>query len=191
MNEFKDIRTLIVDPAGHSKNLLRSLLTTLNVSQAVAVANTDEALACLRQEHFSIVFCDELVGPLDPYGFLMALRRDLVTRDVTVPVVLVSAAAEFSKITAARDAGMNDVIAKPVSAGTIERKLRSLLLAPRSFVTVKGFVGPDRRAGGERRQFGMRPPPQGEDRRGKSAEVGSVFAIGPRLLAGEPKESDA
>ncbi|HMH64703.1 MAG TPA: hypothetical protein VK515_03910, partial [Rhizomicrobium sp.] len=88
MSEFKSIRTLIVDPTNHSKNFLRGLLTSLNVQHAVAVANTDEALACLRQECFSIVFCDDLVGPLDPFGFLKALRRDLATSDVTVPVVL-------------------------------------------------------------------------------------------------------
>jgi PleD family two-component response regulator len=188
MSEFKDIPTLIVDPAGHSKGLLRGLLTTLNVSHVVAVANTNEALLSLRQEHFSIVFCNELVGPLDPLDFLKALRRDLQTRDVTVPVVLVSAGADFSKMTAARDAGINDVIAKPVSAGAIERKLKSLLLAPRPFVTAKAFVGPDRRGSGERRNFGPRPT-AGEDRRGKSAEVGSIFAIAPRLHTEEPTKS--
>ena len=67
-------------------------------------------------------------------------------------------------MTAARDAGINDVIAKPVSAGAIERKLKSLLLAPRPFVTAKAFVGPDRRGSGERRNFGPRPT-AGEDRK--------------------------
>jgi CheY-like chemotaxis protein len=190
MSEFRDIRTLIVDPTGHSKALLRSLLTNLNVSHVATVANTDEALACLRQENFSIVFCDELSGPLNPFEFLKALRLDLTTRDVTVPVVLVSAAAELSTVALARDAGMNDVIAKPVSMGTIERKLRTLLLAPRSFVTTKGFVGPDRRGGGDRRQFGPRPG-GAEDRRGKSpaASAGaSIFTVAPRLNLDEPKE---
>ena len=63
------------------------------------------------------------------------LRRDHNTSDVTVPVVLVSAATDVGKITAARDSGMNDVISKPVSGETIERKLRSLLEAPKPFVT--------------------------------------------------------
>lgn len=188
MSEFRDIRTLIIDPSGHSKALLKSLLTTLEVARVVTVANTDEALLTLRREAFSIVFCDEMAGPLDPFVFLKTLRRDLATRDVTVPVVLVSAGADYSKIIAARDAGMNDVMAKPVSAETVERKLRSLLLAPRSFITAKAFVGPDRRhSGEERRQFGERRP-AGEDRRGKSAD-GSVFAVGPRLGPDEPRKS--
>jgi two-component system chemotaxis response regulator CheY len=190
ISEFKTIRTLIVDPTNHSKNFLRGLLTSLNVQHVVALANTDEALACLRQECFSIVFCDDLVGPLDPFGFLKALRRDLATSNVTVPVVLVSAGADFSKITAARDAGMNDVIAKPVSIGTIERKLRSLLLAPRPFVTAKSFVGPDRRGGGNGASSacGRRTAKTGAASR-MSRDRFSPFP--PRLRSDETKEHDA
>ena len=188
MSEFRDIRTLIIDPTGHSKLLLRSLLINLGVIGVAATADTDEALQILRKEVFSIVFCDELAGPLEPFAFLKALRRDLTTRDVTIPVVLVSAGADGSKIVAARDAGMNDVIAKPVSVGTIERKLRSLLLAPRPFITAKEFVGPDRRSSrDDRRQFGERRPAS-EDRRGASAR-GVVFEVAPRLNPNEPIKS--
>src|SRR6185312_10481349 len=117
-----------------------------------------------------------------PFAFLKALRRDLETRDVTVPVVLISSGADYSKVTAARDAGMNDVIVKPVSMETIERKLLSLILAPKAFVTAKAFVGPDRRGSGDRRQFGERPAMT--ERRG-SRPAGSVFAIAPRLNPGD------
>jgi two-component system chemotaxis response regulator CheY len=188
MSDFKDIRSLIVDPAGHSKTLLRRLLVNLGASQVFAVSSTEEALLTLRKDSFNIVFCDELVGPLDPFAFMKALRRDLETRDVTVPVVLVSAGADIAKIKAARDAGMNDVIVKPVSAMTIERKLQSLIHAPRPFVTAKAFVGPDRRGSGERRQFGERHP-ESEDRRGRSSREGSVFVVGPRSGPDKPAQS--
>ncbi|MGH7226313.1 MAG: hypothetical protein ACRELF_24115, partial [Gemmataceae bacterium] len=99
--------------------------------------------------------------------------RDLQTTDVTVPVVLISAGTEASRIMAARDAGMNDVIAKPVSALTIERKLRALLAAPEPFVTAKTFVGPDRRHNqAARRQFGERPSEQ--DRRARKPRFAPV-----------------
>jgi PleD family two-component response regulator len=127
MGVYENIRTLVVDQSGHSKTLLRSLLTNLGAFGVEAVSGTDEALAILRTDAFSIVFCDELAGPLDPFAFLRALRTDLATRDVTVPVVLISAGADISKIKAARDCGINDVIVKPVSIGTIDRKLKSLL----------------------------------------------------------------
>ena len=85
------------------------------------------------------------------------LRRDLHANDVAVPVVLVCAKIDAAKVTAARDAGMNDVISKPVNLPAIERQLRTAL-APRPFVANKNFVGPDRRHQREdRRNFGERP----------------------------------
>ena len=183
MSEFKDIKPLIIDPDGHSKALLRKLLTAFGVSRIMSTNATDEALIMLRRETFSIVFLDEMAGPLKPVHFLKMLRRDLNTNDFTVPVVLVSAGADTAKITAARDAGMNDVIAKPVSVQTIERKLRSLLVEPRDFVTTKSFVGPNRRHTQEdRRQFGERTAKK--ERRGKKPSP--VFPIAPRL---SPKDT--
>ena len=183
MSNFRQIRTLVIDPTGNSKALLKRILANLGVMGVEAVSGTDEALAALRDELYTIVFCDELVGPLDPFAFLKALRRDLQSRDVTVPVVLVSAGAEFSKVAAARDAGMNDVIVKPVSALTIERKLASLVMAPKNFVTAKGFVGPDRRRPGDRRQFGERTG--GVERRGSTTATAAVFTMSPRLNPGD------
>ena len=109
------------------------------------------------------------------------------TRDVTVPVVLISPGADFAKVAAARDAGMNDVIVKPVSIDTIERKLTSLVLEPKAFVTARAFVGPDRRRAGDRRQFGERTASQ--ERRGKATD-GSIFAISPRIGPGDESASN-
>jgi CheY-like chemotaxis protein len=187
MQEFREIRTLVIDPTGNSKTLLRRILANLGVMGVKAVDGTDDALLAMRQDLYTVVFCDELAGPLDPFAFLKALRRDLETRDVTVPVVLVSVGAEFSKVAAARDAGMNDVIVKPVSVDTIERKLISLVLEPKAFVTAKGFVGPDRRRAGDRRQFGERAAR--DERRGKATD-GSIFAISPRIGPGDEPASN-
>ncbi|HXR95869.1 MAG TPA: response regulator [Rhizomicrobium sp.] len=159
MSEFKDILPLIVDPDAGSKALLRKLLAAFGVTRTMSAAVTDDALMMLRREKFSLVFLDELAGPLKPLHFLKMLRRDQHSADPSVPVVLVSSHIDAAKVTAARDAGMNDVISKPVNLPAIERQLQSVLAPSRAFVVAKNFVGPDRRRMREdRRQFGERPP---------------------------------
>lgn len=166
MSEFKDILPLIIDPDIQSEALLRKLLAAFGINRVMSAQATDDALVMLRREPFSIVFLDELAGPLKPLHFLKMLRRDQHSRDVTVPVVMLCAQLDAAKVTAARDAGMNDVIMKPVNLPAIERQLRALLLPRRPFITAKNFVGPDRRHMREdRRQFGERPA--GKDRRAK------------------------
>ena len=184
VTEFKDIRILMIGEKGHGRSLLRTLLNSLGLSRVAFLDNTGKALQSLRREQFDIVFCDEEAGPLSPTEFIKSLRRDLETCDVTIPVILISAGASRRQIVAARDSGANDVIAKPVSAETIRRKLGSLVLQPQTFVTAKSFLGPDRRrTGDDRRQFGERRP-FGEDRRGTASD-GSVFLRGPRIKTDE------
>jgi two-component system chemotaxis response regulator CheY len=157
MSEYKDLLPLIIDPDPQSKALLRKLLAAFGVDRIMTAQATDDALMMLRREKFSVVFLDEMAGPLKPLHFLKMLRRDLHANDVAVPVVLVCAKIDAAKVTAARDAGMNDVISKPVNLPAIERQLRTAL-APRPFVANKNFVGPDRRHQREdRRNFGERP----------------------------------
>lgn len=157
MSEFKDILPLIIDPDTQSKALLRKLLTAFGVTRIMSAQATDDGLMMLRREKFDVVFLDEMAGPLKPMHFLKMLRRDLHSEDVAVPVVLVTAKIDAAKVTAARDAGMNDVISKPVNLPAIERQLRAAL-SPRPFVVAKNFVGPDRRHMREdRRNFGERP----------------------------------
>jgi CheY-like chemotaxis protein len=181
VTELGEVRALIIDERGHGISLLKSILIQLGVKRIAAYRSTDDALRQLREETFDVVFCDELAAPLNPVAFVKTLRRDLTTRDVTIPVILVSAGANRKQIELSRDAGANDVIAKPVSAETVERKMRSLVLAPQTFVTARTFLGPDRRRSDDRR----REPRDGIERRGTGASDATVFHRAPRIKSDE------
>jgi CheY-like chemotaxis protein len=180
VNELSDVKVLIIDEKGNGISLLKSILIQLGIKRIAAYRSTDDALKHLREETFDLVFCDELSTPLNPVAFVKTLRRDLITRDVTVPVILVSVGANRKQIELARDAGANDVVGKPVSIETVERKIRSLLLTPQDFVTAKTFLGPDRRRSGEDRGR----PPAGVERRGARSDA-TVFHRPPRIRSEE------
>jgi two-component system, chemotaxis family, chemotaxis protein CheY len=175
--EFKNLAVLIVGPMGHSMTFLRGVLRSHGVTRITTASKVEKALLWLQKELFQIVFCDEKV---DVVTFLRMLRRDLETSDITVPVILVSAGVNREQIQGARDAGVNDVIAKPVSANTVEQKLRSLILTPRPFVAARSFVGPDRRRERDTSHTGDGASPS-KERRGGTAEA-SVFVLPPKKL---------
>ena len=188
MGEFKHLSALIIDPSGHSKKLIRTILLSIGLHRIWPVSHTNVAIDTLRQQSFDIVFCDEKVGPLSPESFIKKLRCDLRTSNVTVPVVLISCGMSRDHVSAWRDAGGSDVIVKPLSPETLRLRLKSLVWEPKDFVTAKSFIGPDRRRsdGGERRQFGERRP-LGADRRLQSDDV-AVFSLSRSGLRGNIPE---
>ena len=77
--------------------------------------------------------------------FLSRVRQDLDSPNPFIPVVVCTANTELRHICIARDAGMTEYLAKPVSAHTIYSRICSLVENHRSFIRIAEFFGPDRR----------------------------------------------
>ena len=173
MKEFRDIKAMIIDPRGYNRNLLRGILVSLGVHDIVNVSSTLQGLSALQTYYRDVVFCGDTAG--NSVDFMKKLRRDVSTRNITVPVFLVSAGAHADQAFIARDAGMNGVIVKPVSVATVERKLQATLQTPRDFVATRTFIGPDRRTSREDRRR-LNDKPGFEDRCAHPSDAW-VFAV--------------
>ena len=62
-----------------------------------------------------------------------------------VPIILLTAHTERSRIMAARDAGVTEICAKPVTARQMWEKIVAVVNNPRPFVKTANYLGPDRR----------------------------------------------
>jgi DNA-binding response OmpR family regulator len=62
-----------------------------------------------------------------------------------VPIIMLSGFTEHRRITEARDAGINEFLAKPISAKSIYQRVATIIDNPRPFIRAKNFFGPDRR----------------------------------------------
>jgi two-component system, chemotaxis family, chemotaxis protein CheY len=142
---FDTLKILIVDSKRASAKVLRDVLTTLGVRDITSREDTTAALNSLRGNEFHAVFCDDAVAPDGPAKFVTALRRDPTWQCHKVPVFLMSSAPQKKQVELARDAGVNDFLAVPLSINTVKTKLMSVLVAPKEFIKSEDFAGPDRR----------------------------------------------
>ena len=62
-----------------------------------------------------------------------------------MPIIMITAHSERPRIIAARDAGINEFVMKPVSAKTLFSRLNAVIEHPRRFVRIEEYFGPDRR----------------------------------------------
>ena len=91
-----------------------------------------------------LILCDWTVD-LDGMEFLNRLRMDQESSDPYIPVIVCTANTELHHVCTARDAGMTEFLAKPVSAKSIYDRICSLIENTRPFIRVSDFFGPDRR----------------------------------------------
>ena len=101
--------------------------------------------------------------PLDGLDFVRLVRTAKDSPNPYVPIIMLSGYTEYRRVTEARDAGINEFLAKPISARALYLRFASIIDNPRPFIRTKSYFGPDRR----RQNLGA---PRGTKERRKEVE---------------------
>lgn len=149
MTSVADLRVLIVDDSEPMRQVLRSLLRAVGMRNIAEAADTEEALILLRLGNVDLVLLDWKMTPIDGLAFTRQLRLSPESPNPFVPIVMLTAHTEASRVAAARDAGVSGFLRKPISARTLLDRIANALTDPRLFVRSESFFGPDRRRGQE------------------------------------------
>ena len=104
---------LIVDDHEAMRTLLARVLTRAGVAQVRTAATGAEALVALRERAATLVLADQNMPGMDGLAFIAALRAD---PGLGAPrVIMVSGHTSAEHTEAARAAGADAVLSKPVS----------------------------------------------------------------------------
>jgi len=151
------LKVLVVDDYQPMRIIMKNVLHALGIKDIVEASNGEDALKTLQASLIDIVFTDNLMAPMNGIELVQKIRSGENGVNAFTPVIMVSGYADLPNIIEARDAGINEFLAKPVSAKLIYLRICSVIEIPRSFVDSDEFYGPDRRRrpvgieGGERR----------------------------------------
>ncbi len=158
---LEKVRFLVVDDNVHMVNIVKTILKGFGATHVFEAADAAEAMFRLRHDPVDIIVLDYLMGEEDGVEFLKKLRRDPESPAPFVPVIMLTAHADKHRVEAARDAGVNEFCAKPVTAAELHRKVAAVIDNPRPFVRTDSYVGPDRR---RRDEPGYEGPERRKDR---------------------------
>lgn len=181
MADFSKVRALVIDDNAHMIQIVRSLLLGFGITRTYESRDAAEAFDIARQEAIDFIIVDYQMPILDGLEFTRMVRTAKDTRNSFIPIILLTAHTERSRIMAARDAGVTEVCAKPITAKQLWMKIAAVVNAPRPFVRAPNYFGPDRR----RRDDG---PPNDKERRLASMAVGQPDGAGEPMQ--EPDEDD-
>lgn len=159
---FDLLKILLVDDNQHMRILLIEILRAIGVRQVYEAVDGAEALSILRKVPIDVVFTDLAMGGLDGIDFVHLLRRAPDSPNPFCPIVMITGHSTERRVHEARDAGVNEILAKPVTARGVIHRLTLLIENPRPFVRSESYFGPDRRRRDDPRHEG--PWRRAEDR---------------------------
>lgn len=165
---FRYATILVAEGNRALRRALRDVLLGMGFPVIVLASNASEAMRQIIQARPSVVLLDYKLPGGDGLSLTRRLRRDKGDLYKT-PIILMAEAPDAVLAKAARDAGVHEVVVKPISVEALVLRLIRVLQVPRRFITTTNFIGPDRRRLGERRRQKDRrhdpAMPPGEERR--------------------------
>jgi two-component system chemotaxis response regulator CheY len=140
-----DIHVLVVDDNKQMRFLVRCLLRAGGISKVTEAETGAQAFEVMRAGTVDLIIVDWKMAPVDGLAFTNMVRRNHDSPNPYVPILMLTAHTETSRVTAARDAGVSGFIKKPISARLLFDRISNVLTDTRMFVSSAGFFGPDRR----------------------------------------------
>ena len=142
---FENLKALIVEDNAHMRSLLRALLSSAGVKDIAEASNGQNAIEALRERKSDLVLSDLAMKPMDGLEFTRYVRNHDHSPNPFVPIIMISGHTEKYRVEAARDAGVTEFLAKPITAQNLFTRITEIIERPRAFVRCEGYFGPDRR----------------------------------------------
>jgi two-component system, chemotaxis family, chemotaxis protein CheY len=139
------LRILLVDDNHYMRVLLAEILRAIGVQHIYEANDGAEGLQMMRDHQIDLVMTDLSMQPLDGIDFVRLLRNSPDSPNQMAPVIMVTGHSTFARVNEARDAGVSEFLAKPLTARGVIERLHQAIERPRPFVRSGDYFGPDRR----------------------------------------------
>ena len=142
---LESLRVLLVDDNQHMRAIVMTVLHGVGLTFIREARDGSEALETLRDWQADLAIVDFQMFPLDGVEFTRLLRNAPDSVNVYLPIIMMTGHSERSRVVEARDAGVTEFVAKPVTAKSVLDRMQAVIYHPRPFVRSNSYFGPDRR----------------------------------------------
>jgi CheY-like chemotaxis protein len=146
---FDRLKVMVVDDNQHMRKLVVAILQAFGVVQIFEAADGNRAWAMMRETNPDVVILDWMMEGLSGIDVVKMVRTSSQTPNPFVPIIMLTGYAQIDHVRQARDAGVNEFLAKPVSVKAVMSRLVSVIEQPRPYVRTKSYFGPCRRRRGK------------------------------------------
>ncbi|MEQ8441098.1 MAG: response regulator [Alphaproteobacteria bacterium] len=150
------VNVLLVDDNRSMRALVKQILHAFGVKNIHECSSGLEAMEELKLFPADVVIADWVMEPLDGLHLVREIRTSPDSPNSYVPIIMLTGHTELRRVEEARDAGVTEFLAKPITAQAVYQRLIQIIDRPRPFLKTEKFTGPDRRRTEQDLPQGMR-----------------------------------
>jgi two-component system, chemotaxis family, chemotaxis protein CheY len=142
---FDRLKVLVVDDNVHMRRLVMTIFQAFGVNQIVEAPDAETAWRLLREHNPDVAVVDWMMEGMSGLDLVKMIRTSTASPNPFLPVIMLTGYTSVDHVNRARDAGVNEFLAKPVSVTAVLTRLTAVIEHPRPFVRTKMYFGPCRR----------------------------------------------
>jgi len=142
--DISELNILVLEQHVLVRKLLTEVFKEFGVPTVHSTASPQMAWQIFQTMPIDIIFGD-WSHDLNGMSFLHRVRNDYSSPNPYVSFIVVTARSGIENVCRARDSGMTEFLAKPVSPKMIYSRIVRAIENTRPFIRVSDFFGPDRR----------------------------------------------
>lgn len=142
---FGKLSVLIVEDNRAMRDLIVSILDGLGVGHIYTADNGNSGFLSFRNHNPDIIIADWEMPKQDGIELTSEIRRNPMSPNRMVPVIMLTGYSAPKRVARARDSGVTEFLAKPFTAEALVNRVAYVINKPRDFIDYSAYFGPDRR----------------------------------------------
>jgi two-component system chemotaxis response regulator CheY len=138
------LRFLLMDDNHHMRAIVATILRGVGLRHLREASDGAEGLEVLETWPADIAIADFKMAPMDGVEFTRRVRQPS-SRTPYLPIIMMTGFSDRGRIFEARDAGVTEILAKPITASSLLQRIESVIMQPRPFIRTDAYFGPCRR----------------------------------------------
>jgi two-component system chemotaxis response regulator CheY len=139
------VSVAVCEPNKNMQLLLNQVLRVFGIQDLTFSDDSAQALDHLKKFNPDVLITELRMEPIDGFELVHMIRNASDSADPFLPIIMLTGHTEARNVYSARDTGITEFLAKPVTPISIYNRIVSIVDRPRQFVKSPSYFGPDRR----------------------------------------------
>jgi two-component system, chemotaxis family, chemotaxis protein CheY len=138
-------KILVIDDEIYTRKVIRTLLLAAGISKIHEAEDGFRGLQAVRSLLPDVVICDWEMPCINGPEFVREVRSPGIFPHPEVPIIMLTAHGERSRVLEAARLGVHEFLIKPVSSNALVARIAAVLTTPRPMIRRGNYYGPEPR----------------------------------------------